>query len=222
MPYPYPCLSGFPYSADCLHHGHHGPRTYGPRGDGPRGGPRGHGPPMLRTPSHPRSPPSTPNLPPSQMQMLWNSQIADTCIVFPQWHIHSGLQMALSCVIIALISIGYARLLRHIRTMDRRRLVVSAGEAAVAAAGYTSVPSRQEEGFPALVGRMSLPNLASREPSPMNTPPLYRTPMAGGRSDRRTRVVRAGLYTLTVAISFFVRPPPFLSFSPSPVCGIPS
>lgn len=129
--------------------------------------------------------------------MLWNSQIANTCIVFPAWHIHSPLQMTLSCIAIAFISIAYARLLRYIKHTDRRALNE----------GYAPVPS--ESGFPSL-GRMSLPNLGgSREPSPIGTPTMYNTRFtaAPGRPDRRTRAVRAGLYTLTVAISFFVRPP---------------
>ncbi|GHJ89314.1 hypothetical protein NliqN6_5716 [Naganishia liquefaciens] len=127
-------------------------------------------------------------------QMLWNSQIADTCVVFPAWHIHSPLQMMLSCLAITLISIAYARLLRYIKHTDRRTINE----------GYAPLPT--ENGYPTL-GRMSLPNLgASREPSPVGTPTMYnpRFTAPPGRPDRRTRGIRAGLYTLTVAISFFL------------------
>lgn len=137
------------------------------------------------------------------MNMLWNSQIAGTCVVFPQWHIRSPLGMMVSCLIIMGISIAYARLLHYIRLSDRR---------SSAAHEYTSLPySVGEPGFPPQFGRLSLPNLGgSRDHSPVSASPppgQHRfPPLAPVRWGMRRRVERAGLYAVTVAISFFVRP----------------
>lgn len=140
---------------------------------------------------------------PLQMNMLWNSQIAGTCVVFPQWHISSALGMIVSCLIIMGISIAYARLLHFIRRSDRR---------ATHGYEYASLPysAAGEPGFPPQFGRLSLPNLGgSRDHSPVAGSPTggqHRfPPLAPVRWGWRRRVERAGLYAVTVAISFFVR-----------------
>jgi hypothetical protein len=128
--------------------------------------------------------------------------------------------MALSCLVIIGISIAYARLLHFIRLRDRRT-------AASASAGggyeYTSLPyagGGEGNAFPPQFGRLSLPNLGgSREHSPVSASP---PPMMGQhrfppsvpvRWGVKARLVRAGLYAVTVAISFFVRTPSFYQTS---------
>lgn len=39
--------------------------------------------------------------------MLFNWQIKDTCIVFEWWHIHTAIDMLLSCIIVFAITAGY-------------------------------------------------------------------------------------------------------------------
>lgn len=41
------------------------------------------------------------------MNMLWNTQIIDTCVVFRSWHVHSHTQFVLSFVAILLLSVLY-------------------------------------------------------------------------------------------------------------------
>lgn len=150
------------------------------------------------------------------MNMLWNSQIAGTCVVFPQWHIHTPLGMFLSCLLIVGISIAYARLLHYIRLRDRRTAAGGGG----GGGGYEyapALPYAAEEGtafHSVQFGRLSLPNLgASREHSPvsMSPPPTMGQhrfpPSVPVRWGIKVRLVRAALYAVTVAVSFFVRFP---------------
>lgn len=172
---------------------------------------------MLRTPSPPSLPSHSANpASPPQMNMLWNSQIAGTCVVFPQWHIHTPLGMFLSCLLIVGISIAYARLLHYIRLRDRRTAAGGGG----GGGGYEyapALPYAAEEGtafHSVQFGRLSLPNLgASREHSPvsMSPPPTMGQhrfpPSVPVRWGIKVRLVRAALYAVTVAVSFFVRFP---------------
>lgn len=49
------------------------------------------------------------------MNMLWNTQIIDTCIVFPSWHIRSNVGFVLSFAAIVLLGVlyEYLRLFQH-------------------------------------------------------------------------------------------------------------
>ena len=49
------------------------------------------------------------------MNMLWNTQIIDTCIVFPSWHISSHTQFVLSCIAVAALGVLY-EYLRAVQT----------------------------------------------------------------------------------------------------------
>ena len=49
------------------------------------------------------------------MNMLWNTQIQDTCIVFRSWHIHSNTQFVISLIIIALLGVAY----EYLRVLQR-------------------------------------------------------------------------------------------------------
>ncbi|KAF9521025.1 hypothetical protein BS47DRAFT_1370217 [Hydnum rufescens UP504] len=54
------------------------------------------------------------------MNMLWNTQIVDTCIVFRSWHIYSSFTFLLSFITIVLLGITYEYLRKAQRTLDIR------------------------------------------------------------------------------------------------------
>lgn len=76
--------------------------------------------------------------PKCSMNMLWNTQIADTCIVFRSWHISTTSAFVFSCAVIVGLGVLYEYLRVAQRTLDRRiAATLSAqgkGKAAVAAA----------------------------------------------------------------------------------------
>jgi len=55
---------------------------------------------------------------PCAMQMLWNTQIIDTCIVFPQWHIRSNVSFIFSCLVIIALCVGYEWLRAYQHKLD--------------------------------------------------------------------------------------------------------
>ncbi|KAI0786630.1 Ctr-domain-containing protein [Abortiporus biennis] len=63
--------------------------------------------------------PSTP-APRCSMNMLWNTQIENTCIVFRSWHIHTKSAFIFSCLIILLLGVLYEWLREAQKNMDRR------------------------------------------------------------------------------------------------------
>lgn len=54
------------------------------------------------------------------MNMIWNTQIIDTCIVFDWWHIRSNAGFAFSFFIIVILGIAYEYLRELQRAVDRR------------------------------------------------------------------------------------------------------
>ncbi|VDB95989.1 unnamed protein product [Peniophora sp. CBMAI 1063] len=63
------------------------------------------------------------------MNMLWNTQIEDTCIVFKEWHISSKFIFAISCLAIVAISLGYEWLRAYQRSVDTQiALALSRGK----------------------------------------------------------------------------------------------
>ncbi|WWD22372.1 hypothetical protein CI109_106863 [Kwoniella shandongensis] len=136
------------------------------------------------------------------MNMLWNNQIADTCVVFRSWHISGPTTMILSCLIVILISLFYSYLLHYTKQYDRQ----------IALTIYTSNTTNNSS----LANRResSIPN--SRRESSL-IPPVpsgYQSVVTveGGAANRigitrlslLTRVTRAGLYAISVAISFWL------------------
>ncbi|KAI8343903.1 Ctr copper transporter family-domain-containing protein [Chlamydoabsidia padenii] len=53
------------------------------------------------------------------MNMIFNWQIKDVCVVFESWHIETGLGMVLSCVGIFVIAAGYEYLRVWTANLDR-------------------------------------------------------------------------------------------------------
>ncbi|KAG7099229.1 hypothetical protein E1B28_001095 [Marasmius oreades] len=59
-------------------------------------------------------------MPTCSMNMLWNTQIVDTCIVFPGWHISSTSAFVFSCIAIIALGIFYEYLRVLQKTYDSR------------------------------------------------------------------------------------------------------
>ena len=83
--------------------------------------------------------PSMPTGPKCSMNMLWNTQIEDTCIVFRSWHISGTAAFAFSCLVVVGLGVLYEYLRVAQRGVDRRiAATLSAqgkGKAAAARAG---------------------------------------------------------------------------------------
>ncbi|KIY66749.1 Ctr copper transporter, partial [Cylindrobasidium torrendii FP15055 ss-10] len=71
-----------------------------------------------------------PSMPMCSMNMLWNTQVVDTCIVFSSWHIHSSTQFALSFIIIVLMGVAY-EYIRHIQRRYDAHIVATAATSRV-------------------------------------------------------------------------------------------
>ncbi|OCF38628.1 solute carrier family 31 (copper transporter), member 1 [Kwoniella heveanensis CBS 569] len=135
--------------------------------------------------------------PACSMNMLWNNQIADTCVVFQSWHISGPVTMAISCLAVILISLFYSYLLHSIKSYDRR----------IALNIYqTSQPNRRESSVPGL-GGSSVRRESLIPPSPAG----YNTVESGAlnkmgvtKLSLQTRLARGGLYAVSVAISFWL------------------
>ncbi|KAI7861311.1 Ctr copper transporter family-domain-containing protein [Spinellus fusiger] len=54
-----------------------------------------------------------------QMNMIFNWQIQDVCVVFEWWHIHSVMQMILSCIAITIIAVAYEYLRAQSVVLDK-------------------------------------------------------------------------------------------------------
>ncbi|KAI0048284.1 Ctr copper transporter [Auriscalpium vulgare] len=123
------------------------------------------------------------------MNMLWNTQIIDTCVVFRQWHISSHFIFALSFLAIIAISLGYEWLRSYQRVVDVRIASVLArgkGRDKGLVSGRSS---------PEVVGvDVEEAGLLSGRPRKANGVPV---PLL-------SRLFRAGLYGSQVFVSFFL------------------
>ncbi|WVQ80452.1 hypothetical protein IAT38_002557 [Cryptococcus sp. DSM 104549] len=134
-------------------------------------------------------------MPPScSMNMLWNNQVADTCVVFRSWHISGTWTMILSCLTIIGISLFYSYLLHYIKNLDRQ----------IAVTLYSGAqPHRRERGErgEGSSGTGLIPPVPAGynavETGSANKIGVTRLPLSA-------RVKRAGLYAISVAISFWL------------------
>ncbi|KAI0030941.1 Ctr copper transporter [Vararia minispora EC-137] len=121
------------------------------------------------------------------MNMLWNTQIEDTCIVFRQWHISSKFIFALSCIAIIAISIGYEWLRAYQRSVDFRvALALSRNKDRPVSGRSSPLPSDHDAEEAGL--------LSGRAFKAKTLIPVPVTP----------RALRATLYGASVFVSFFL------------------
>ncbi|CAD6573257.1 MAG: hypothetical protein TREMPRED_000761, partial [Tremellales sp. Tagirdzhanova-0007] len=98
------------------------------------------------------------------MNMLWNSDIEDVCVVFSSWHITGPLSMLLSCVAIAMIAISYSFLLHQIGRNDRRIAYSIISDSNPANRRESVAPGRRESLLPpAPQGYSSIETVRSEE-----------------------------------------------------------
>jgi len=116
------------------------------------------------------------------MNMIWNTQIIDTCIVFPAWRIKNNFDFVLSFFIIIGLGVLYEWLRLLTRKYDARIARSLIAERPVLS-GRSSPAPRDEP----LLGR----NSPKYSPGPVPVPPVART-------------IRAVLYGLCVFLSFFL------------------
>ncbi|KAF5348624.1 hypothetical protein D9758_006858 [Tetrapyrgos nigripes] len=117
------------------------------------------------------------------MSMLWNTQIIDTCIVFPSWHIRSNSGFVWSFFAIVLLGILYEYLRVFQKTVDQRiALSLTKGKSRSGHSSRSNSPTTEERGL--LSGGLKSANSVA-------VPPI-------------SRAIRAILYGATVFLSFFL------------------
>lgn len=125
------------------------------------------------------------------MNMLWNTQIIDTCVVFRQWHIHSNLQFFFSFLAIVALGLLYEYLRVFSRDFDKRiamKLRIQSGRRTPLTTSGQSSPERRGDGVEE-IGLLNGLRVARKQG--FAVPPLYRT-------------LRAVLYGASVGLSFFL------------------
>ncbi|TFK85538.1 Ctr copper transporter [Polyporus arcularius HHB13444] len=135
-----------------------------------------------------------PSQPQCSMNMLWNTQIEDTCIVFRSWHISSTTAFVFSCLVVVGLGVLYEYLRVAQREVDRRiaaRLSAQGkGKAAAGRAGGS------------VSGRDS-PEIDSEEAG-LLTGSLVVKGYNGTQLPLTARITRASLYGAQVFLSFFL------------------
>lgn len=120
------------------------------------------------------------------MNMLWNTQIKDTCIVFRSWHISSTSAFIFSCLVIVALGIFYEYLRTFQKALDYRiALSLSKGKRKGGRISGRSSPDGEHEEAGLLSGRLS-------KASPGTPVPII------------SRIIRALVYGLIVFLSFFL------------------
>ncbi|EPQ57094.1 Ctr copper transporter, partial [Gloeophyllum trabeum ATCC 11539] len=125
-------------------------------------------------------------MPMCSMNMLWNTQIEDTCIVFPEWHIYTKGQFVLSFIAIVALGVLYEWLREFQKTLDRRiALSLAQQSKGKGRSSGRNTPDGELEETGLLSGR----RLLKKAGTPVPAIP---------------RVLRAATYGLTVFLSFFL------------------
>ncbi|KAJ7091100.1 Ctr copper transporter [Mycena epipterygia] len=122
-----------------------------------------------------------------RMNMLWNTQIVDTCIVFRSWHVSSTASLIGSCIAIMALGVFYEYLRVFQKSLDARiaLALVASGKGKTRAASGRSSPSEEDAGL--LTGRRMFKITTTGTPVPF-----------------LLRALRAALYGATVFLSFFL------------------
>jgi len=130
-----------------------------------------------------------PMMPKCKMNMLWNTDIIDTCIIFRSWHVSSISFFIGSCISIVLLCVLY----EYLRVLQRKidyRIALSLqakgkGKPRASNSGRNSPGDFEDSSL--LTGRT-----------------LLRSSLTGTPVPAISRVVRALLYGATVFLSFFL------------------
>ena len=89
-----------------------------------------------------------PSGPKCSMNMLWNTQVADTCVVFRAWHVSGPATLALSCAAVVALGVLYEYLRGAGARLDRRvAATLKARQAAVSAAAAGDGGDAEETGL---------------------------------------------------------------------------
>jgi copper transporter 1 len=126
-----------------------------------------------------------------KMNMLWNTDIIDTCIVFRSWHVSSISFFIASCIFIVLLCIFYEYLSVFQRKMDYH-----------IALSLKAKRKGKPQGSNSGSGRNSPED--SEDAALLTGRKLLRTTLTGTPVSPITRVLRAALYGMKVFISFFL------------------
>ncbi|KAG9316346.1 copper transporter [Chiua virens] len=119
------------------------------------------------------------------MNMLWNTQIIDTCIVFPSWHIRSNAGFVVSFFAIVALGVLYEYLRLFQSSVDARiRAQINKGKRAASPVSGRSTPATDREDAGLLNGRRV-------KVGRVVVPVHYRT-------------LRAVLYAVSVSLSCFL------------------
>ncbi|KAJ3901683.1 Ctr copper transporter family-domain-containing protein [Lentinula edodes] len=127
-------------------------------------------------------------MPMCSMNMLWNTQIVDTCIVFRSWHISTNTAFVISCLAIVALGVLYEYLRVFQKLIDTRialSLVKDKRSRSRSSSGRNSpeIPL-EEEGL--LSGR------------------VFKAKVTGVPVPLPSRIFRAVLYGISVFLSFFL------------------
>ncbi|WWC66883.1 uncharacterized protein I206_100790 [Kwoniella pini CBS 10737] len=124
------------------------------------------------------------------MNMLWNNQIKNTCVVFKSWHINGSTSMFISCILIIGISFFYSFLLNYIKTFDRKIALSIYNQNSISSSSISSSNSnnnRRENGL----------NYNSIEIGSLSKIGMIKLSLS-------TRIIRAILYSISIALSFWL------------------
>jgi len=124
-----------------------------------------------------------PLMPMCKMNMLWNTDIIDTCIIFRSWHVTSNSFFIGSCISIVILSILYEYLRVFQRKLD-----------------YHIALSLQPKGKAR--SRANSPSI--EESAGLLTGRIMSTSLTGTPVPIIPRVLRALIYGVTVFLSFFL------------------
>lgn len=124
------------------------------------------------------------------MHMLWNTQIINTCVVFPSWHIHTHTQFVFSLAAVLLLGVLY-EYLRFFQQSVNRRIATKLGKGK----------------------RVASPVSDSGRSTPDRGAASEVVGLLNGKGGRNTdgvvlpahlRLLRAALYGASVFLSFFL------------------
>jgi len=131
------------------------------------------------------------------MNMLWNTQIVDTCIVFREWHISTHTGFVFSFLVIVALGVLYEYLREVQRGFDRRVALGLRGKGKARSVGNAAGGARGDSGSDASSGIEDDAGLLSGRR-------VLKKAGAGTPVPLLARAIRAALYGTSVFLSFFL------------------